>query len=169
MNYYSLNQNEIDLVTMIGTRRWENGRAVKFNHQLNVGAGMTVDQDIEAVAGELACAAVLDVYYDIKTDYPTADLLPIQDLTYKGKTIDVKTTTWKNGVLFARGNKLEKQCDLYVLVVREPKTWNFTVAGYATNEMLFKKENYKDLGGYGKPVYQLPQCFLHTLGELLEL
>lgn len=112
--------------------------------------------DIDGMVGEYCVAKHMNVCPDLTVSIRNggSDLI-----SPKGKTVDVKTTRWKNGRLLATLKKAEDPCDIYVLVVVDD--CGGEIIGYATKEMLFQDENIEDLGR--GPGYVLTQDQLRVM------
>lgn len=83
--------------------------------------------------------------------------------TFNGRSIDVKSTTYKNGRLLCTLDKANDPCDIYVLVITDDK--GGTIAGWAKKEDIFLDKNKTDLGhGIG---YALEQTDLNKNFEQL--
>lgn len=97
--------------------------------------------DMDGVIGEFCVAKILNLWPDMTIGVRKggADIV-----TQKGTTIDVKTTRVKSGKLLATLSKASDPCDAYVLAIVDDN--GCTIAGWASKEMLFKKENINDLG-----------------------
>ena len=161
----SLNKNEQQLCKTIAKNRYENAREKGFRKSEIVEVNSHTSIDVDGVGSEMAAAKVLNVYYDIETDFQASEL-PTHDLMYKGKTVDVKTTKYKTGRLIVMPHKKNDQCELYLLVVGEfPE---YTVVGCATYDEIVKEENWGDPFGRGKPAYFLDQHKLTPVEELIE-
>jgi len=165
MIFCKLAKNEQSLCESIAKKRYENAREKGFHKSKIMDVNSHTTLDVDGVGSEMAAAKVLNVYYDIETDFQ-ANELPTHDLMYKGKTVDVKATKYKTGRLIVMPHKKHDQCDLYLLVVGEfPE---YYVVGAATFDEIVQEENWGDPFGRGKPAYFLDQHKLTPVEELIE-
>ena len=74
-----------------------------------------------------------------------------------GKTIDIKTTQIKRGLLLVKYATESNPADLYALIIGNGR--RFEYMGYATKKQMFAKSSLGDLG-YG-PVWMLEQSDLN--------
>lgn len=73
--------------------------------------------------------------------------------TFSGRSIDVKSTNYKNGRLLCTLGKASDPCDIYVLVITDDE--GGTIAGWAKKEDIFLEKNKIDLGhGVGYAIQQ---------------
>ena len=163
---YKLGKNEQKVCQSIAKMRYENAREKGFGQDKNV---VNVDSykniDVDGVGSEMAAAKILNVYYDIETDFQASDL-PAHDIIHNGKTIDVKTTKYRTGRLIVMPHKKHDKCDVYLLVVGEfPE---YTVVGYAPYNHIVQEENWGDPFGRNRPAYFLDQDKLTPVEELIE-
>ena len=99
--------------------------------------------DLDGFGAELVVAKKLNLYPDLGVSPRSGG----EDLiTYKGKTIDVKQTSYKNGRLLATLKKGEERggSDIFVLVTGVFPTYE--IVGWCYRKELIKRENIKDLG-----------------------
>lgn len=168
MIFCSLAKNEQSLCQSIARKRYENAREKGFNGKLGSGFDKVTshkDVDVDGVGSEMAAAKVLNVYYDIETDFQ-ANELPTHDLMYKGKTVDVKTTKYKTGRLIVMPHKKNDKCELYLLVVGEFP--DYYVVGCATYDEIVQEDNWGNPFGRGKPAYFLDQHKLTPVEDLID-
>lgn len=164
---YKLGKNEQKICESIARMRYDNARDKGFNNKLSdtLFTKSYKDVDVDGVGSEMAAAKILNVYYDVETDFQAHEL-PTHDLICNGKTVDVKTTKYRTGRLIIMPHKKNDQCDLYLLVVGEfPE---YTAVGYATYDEIVQEENWGDPFGRGKPAYFLDQHKLTPVEELIE-
>ena len=160
-----LGENEQKVCESVARMRYENARKKGFSQSQNVvKASSHKDIDVDGVGSEMAAAKVLNVYYDIETNY-SAHELPLHDLMYKGKTVDVKTTKYQRGRLIVMPHKVHDKCDIYLLVVGSFPDYN--VVGYAAHDQIIQEENWGDPFGRGKPAYFLDQHKLTPIEDLI--
>jgi len=143
-----LNEVEQRLARYIATRRQSINSSAGIN-DLKFTARDSGGMHLDGFGGELAFCRLFNVYPDLQVnDKNRADCR-----LHCGLTVDVKTTHHENGRLISIRHKVEKQADLYALVVgRFPR---YRLVGLATAEELFSDESLKDLG-HG-PTYMLDQ------------
>ena len=162
---YKLGKNEQKVCESIARMRYENAREKGFGKSDILEVTSYKSIDVDGVASEMAAAKILNVYYDIETDFQASEL-PTHYLICKGKTVDVKTTKYRTGRLIVMPHKKNDQCDLYLLVVGSfPE---YSVVGYATYDEIVQEENWGDPFGRNKPAYFLDQYKLTPVEELIE-
>lgn len=162
---YKLGKNEQKVCESIARMRYENAREKGFGKSDILEVTSYKSIDVDGVASEMAAAKILNVYYDIETDFQASEL-PTHDLICKGKTVDVKTTKYRTGRLIVMPHKKNDQCDWYLLVVGSfPE---YSVVGYATYDEIVQEENWGDPFGRNKPAYFLDQYKLTPVEELIE-
>lgn len=150
-----LNPAEVALAKHLAERRYSGNRNAGVASQ-QVGPQDIKFIDLNGVGGEIAAAKALNVYpdFDISPRAKGCDLVsPL------GKSVDVKTTTYRTGRLISIISKEQCDCDIYVLVIGELP--DYDVVGWCTAEEFIKPENVKDIG-HG-PTYVLDQSALTKL------
>lgn len=149
-----LTDAELFVCRMLGVMR----RSIAMTNvkDQQVGKDDTWKIDIDGMVGEYCVAKHLNLCPDLTVSPRRggSDLI-----SHKKKTIDVKTTRVKDGHLLATLDKVDKACDIYVLVIVDDQGGN--LVGWASKEMLIQKENIKNLG-HG-PGYALSQEKLKPL------
>ena len=83
---YKLGKNEQKVCGSIAKMRYENAREKGFGQDktvVNVESYKNID--VDGVGSEMAAAKMLNVYYDIETDFQAHEL-PTHDLIRNGKT-----------------------------------------------------------------------------------
>lgn len=150
-----LNDTEQRLAKYLAKKRFEHNRK---SHTTNARIGPQSDEetDLEGIGAEIAYCKLMNVFPDTNIDER-----PANDCILKnGKTVDVKTTKYKNGHLIAvcKKAKMEEQPDIYALMVGVFPKYRF--AGMMDSKELLKEERLKDLG-YG-PTFAAKQQELHT-------
>ena len=103
--------------------------------------------DIDGVVGEFCVAKWLNVCPDFTVSIRKGG---VDLLSPNGKSIDVKTTRYKNGRLLATKTKAHDPCDIYILAITDDKGCD--IIGWVDQADLFKPENIINLGhgeGYG--------------------
>ena len=111
--------------------------------------------DVDGVVGEYCVAKMLNVFPDFTVSIRKGG---VDLISSSGKTIDVKTTRYKNGRLLATTSKVNDPCDIYILAIVDDKGCD--VVGWATKEQLLQDVNLIDLG-HGKG-FSLNQDQLNT-------
>jgi hypothetical protein len=134
-----LNAGEMHVCRLLGFLR----RSVNLNKTKDqqVGKQDPWDIDMDGVIGEFCVAKVLNVCPDFSIHARSGG----DDLVLpSGATIDVKTTRLKQGNLLATLSKIDAPSDIYILAIVDDKGCN--IEGWIQKDMLFKKENLKNLG-----------------------
>jgi hypothetical protein len=99
------------------------------------------DIDMDGVIGEFCVAKTLNICPDFSIHARSGG----GDLTLSdGRTVDVKTTRFKQGNLLATLNKINDPSDIYILAIVDGSGCN--IEGWVAKEGLFKDENIKNLG-----------------------
>lgn len=150
----NLTDSELLVCRLLGVMR----RSAAMNNVTDqqVGEKDTWEMDVDGVVGELCAAKRLNVCPDLTIGIRSGG----HDLISKTKqTVDVKTTRVKNGRLLATLDKIDKSCDIYVLVIVDD--FGGDVVGWASKEEFLIDANIKDLG-HG-PGYALSQEKLNKL------
>ena len=117
--------------------------------------------DMNGMIAEYCVAKALNVCPDLTISVRSGG----QDLaTPGGHSVDVKSTTYKDGRLLCTLSKANEPCDFYVLVVTDDE--GGTIAGWAAKEDIFLDKNKQDLGhGIGYAVNQ--SDLNHNLEKLM--
>jgi hypothetical protein len=134
-----LNAGEMHVCRLLGFLR----RSINLNKTKDqqVGKQDPWDIDMDGVIGEFCVAKVLNVCPDFSIHARSGG----DDLVLSsGATIDVKTTRLKQGNLLATLSKIDAPSDIYILAIVDDKGCN--IEGWIQKDMLFKKENLKNLG-----------------------
>jgi hypothetical protein len=97
--------------------------------------------DIDGVVGEFCVAKWLNVCPDLTISIRKGGVDLVSPI---GRTIDVKTTRYKNGRLLATKSKANDPCDIYILAITDETGCD--IIGWANQEDLFKPENIVNLG-----------------------
>ncbi len=118
-----------------------------------VDQAVTKDQSkiIDGFAGEIAFCKIHNCYL------PKSSESRPWDVMIGGKTIDIKTTQIKRGLLLVKYATESNPADLYALIIGNGR--RFEYMGYATKKQMFAKSSLGDLG-YG-PVWMLEQSDLN--------
>ena len=125
---------------------------------LKFGPQSAEETDLEGAASELAAAKILNVWPDLDPSKSS-----VHDFTFRGYTIDVKTTKYQTGRLLLPLYKKNKACDYYVLMIGSfPK---YKCIGFASKEDLINDDKIGTLGKTKS--YMLEQNELKTLEEFL--
>lgn len=154
----TLNNIEQRVSKAIAKARYKNARDKNVTDK-KIGDQSNWETDLEGIGSEIAAAKAFNVYPDLEVGH-----IPTADLVIDGYTIDIKSTKYATGHLLATKTKLDRQCDVYVLVVGTFP--NYELKGWCSKSDLFKPENLKDLGmGEG---YALPQDKLKDINRLIK-
>lgn len=137
----TLNKQELRLAKFIANQRAE------FNKHSGVKEAKVGKQDssvieFEGMCGEIAFCKLFNIYPDLRVEVVT-QLNDDGDCTYKGKRVDVKTTSYKNGKLLTAPWKKDN-VDLYALMIGESPTYEFK--GFAHASELKSKDKLQFLG-----------------------
>jgi len=159
-----MNKIEIELLNTeqkiaeyIARSRTKTNRAAGIKN-LKAGPQSSEETELEGVASELAAAKILNVWPDLDTSKAS-----VEDFTFRGYTIDVKTTKYHAGRLLLPLYKKDKACDYYILMIGSfPK---YKCMGFAAKKDLINEDKIGTLGNYKN--YMLEQNELKTLEEFL--
>jgi len=152
----TLNIAEQKLSTYLAAARYKSNRGKEVEDK-KIGPQSTQATDLEGIGAEIGFCKLFNIYPDTQTEY-----IPAHDGTFHdGRTIDVKSTKYRNGHLIAVKTKKNNPADLYALMIGEMPNYKF--AGFSTPEQLFRNENEKDFG-YGMS-YALTQEALLGVDE----
>lgn len=91
--------------------------------------------ELEGHMGELALAVMLGVASDRATEK-----LFLDDLVYRGFTIDTKTSPKHYADLLVVPEKLHRQCDIYCLMIGAPESATYYCRGFCFKETVFQRE-----------------------------
>lgn len=148
----TLSKAEQKLAIFLARARHQNARSNGVVDR-KIGPQDCETTDLNGIGGEIAFCKMANLYPDLEIADPS-ELSDRPDCTLDdGRTIDIKTTKYKNGKLLATLKKDAFRCDLYALMIGEMPTYRYV--GMATAGELFREENIEDLG-HGKS-YALPQ------------
>ena len=145
-----LTYSELFICRTLGVMRRSEAMNKVFDQQM--GKQDTWAIDIDGMVAEFCAAKLLNVCPDLTISVRRGGA----DLVCKGKTIDVKSTRYKDGRLLATLKKNDNPCDIYILVIVDDKGGD--VIGWASKDLLFKEENKTNLGhgeGYALSQNQL--------------
>ena len=156
----TLNEAEIRLAKYIGKCRFDNARNNGIANQ-KMGSQSNQLTDENGMGGEIALCKFLNCYPDMEIVLD----LPSYDLVYRGKRIDAKTTTYKDGRLLATLKTSLGDADIYVLVTGQIP--DYTLAGWALETELLSDSNIRDLG-HGRG-YCMSQSQLLPINQLKTL
>ena len=146
-----LTPSECAVAQMLASMRTMVSRAAGITNLKQGGQSQHITE-LEGMAAELAFAK----HFNICPDMSIKPVGGGSDGILKGKTIDVKVTSYPDGRLLAHPNKKKDPSDVFVLLVgKMPK---YRIAGYALAEDLIHPNNLTDLG-HG-PVYAMNQSSL---------
>lgn len=130
-----LTDSELRICQFVGMMRYHTtSRACEEQIQSDLNP---LDITIEGVIGEYCVSKHLNLHFSLDTDLRVewgADLV-----TYKGKTIDVKTTRKKGGNLNATLTSANKNFDIYVLCELESDGCN--IVGWIAKNKFITPEN----------------------------
>jgi hypothetical protein len=147
-----LTEAELFLCRMLGVMRRSEAMHKVVNQQ--VGKDDTWSIDIDGVVAEYCVAKMLNVCPDLTVSVRSGG---VDLISRNGKTIDVKSTRYKNGRLLATLKKVHDPCDIYILVIADDT--GADIIGWASKELLFNDANIINLG-HGKG-YVLDQSKLN--------
>jgi len=142
-----LTDAEVTIAHMIAEGKSTYGPQVSWNKFTRSGDAHT--NLVNGFAAEMAVAKYLNVYPDLK------DKSDHEDLTYRGQTINVKSTKYPYGKLLVPDYQ-GRTADWYILVTGEMP--EFTIRGVVHADEVFRQENIGDLGkgkAYIMEQYQL--------------
>ena len=142
----TLNETEKKICEYLAKSRYSCARENNV-HNGKIGPQSNWETDLNGIGSEFAFCKMINVYPDLSI-YPRKG--GHDCLTHKNKTINVKSTKYKNGRLLTKMDTDPKDSDYFVLMVGEFPTYEFR--GFIESEELIKKENIIDLGhgpGYG--------------------
>lgn len=135
----TLSEAEQKLAIFLAKKRYSNARTKGITDN-KIGDQSNYFTDLEGMAAEIAACKLLNVYPDLQTNQ-----IPIHDLiTSKGYTVDVKVTKYETGKLLAVKNKIDSQCDYYMLMIGEFPVYR--CAGFASSKDLLSEKTLTDLG-----------------------
>lgn len=140
-NVYLLDQSEQQIVELVAHQRQNNKVDTGWNGKGTVNKKSSVDLNIVGFGAEFIFCRELNLYPDFKI-HNTSKLqgTDYYDAIYKGKTIDVKVNRKHQHPLMIPSYAKSK-CDLFALFSCIYPRFRFE--GFATNEMVFKKENIR--------------------------
>jgi hypothetical protein len=152
-----LNEIEQRLARHVAAKRQKDCED-KGAKNLRMGPQSDLQSHLDGIGAELAFCKLMNVYPDMVTDrWPDSDAI-----TRYGDSVDVKTTRYPNGRLVMPLHKVNKQSDLYALMVGTfPE---YQMVGVLSAEQVFRPENVRDLG-HG-PCYVIEQEKLEQVEEL---
>ena len=155
---HTLNTTEMEICKLQGDKRLSDCNRMGIENQK---AGPQSDRitELQGVAGEMVVARLYNVYPDF------ADQAGTHDVVIRGRTVDVKTTSYESGHLqvsfktcFARG------ADVYILVIG--KFPEYRIAGWVPNHIIIDSVNLTTNKNNGSQYYQLPQSELYPVENL---
>jgi hypothetical protein len=154
-----LSHFEIGIGFMIGAQRNGSNRMAGVNDR-KIGYQNGIDIDVLGACAELAFCKFANVYPDLSISIRKGTC----DLELKnGMKVDVKATTYPQGMLLAESTKagLKNAADIYVLMINLCKTYRiWRIAGWATANDLLKPENLRKMKDNYRPSYALNQSVL---------
>jgi hypothetical protein len=148
-----LTDSEMFICRTLGVMR--RSEAMNKVKDQQMGKNDTWSIDIDGMVGEFCVAKYLNVCPDLTISVRKggSDLISRQN-----KTIDVKTTRYKDGRLLATLKKYEDACQIYILVIVDD--FGGDIVGWASHEELCNERNKTNLGhgeGYALEQSQLNQ------------
>jgi hypothetical protein len=157
MKKIELTEIEQELIKLVAQKRYKSNRKDNVKNA-KIGNQSNEVTDLDGFGAELFVAKTLNLYPDLSIKPRTGG---IDLITAKGKTVDVKQTSYKNGRLLAtiKKGKEENGSDIFVLVVGSFPAYE--IAGWCYRKKLIKNENIKNLG-YGA-TYALDQDELNKI------
>ena len=144
----TLSASECAVAQMLASMRTLVSRAAGITN-LKQGKQSQHKTEVEGMAAELAFAKAFNIC-------PDMSIKPVAggaDGILRGKTVDVKVTSYSGGRLLAHPNKKKAPSDVFVLLIGEMP--DYRIAGYAHAADLLHDDNLTDLG-HG-PVYAMDQ------------
>jgi len=122
------------------------------------GPQSTYHTDLHGVGAEMAFGKHRNLFPDLSVNPRSggSDFVNTQ-----GDEIDIKCTSYKTGKLIVNEKKKESSTKYFVLMIGEVP--EFEIVGYATADEVFEEKNKTEL--YGRTVYQIDQCNLHSMQE----
>jgi len=148
----NLTRQELFICEYIGSCRRKN--AMQFNKDRQVSKRDPFDIDIEGFMGEFIVAKYLGVMPDFSLNEKKN---PIDLISRKGKTVDVKTTRNPNGKLYVTDYHKNNPCDIYILVCIDDEGGN--LIGWIDGKSLFEKAEFSEANNH--PSYILEQSMLN--------
>jgi len=153
----SLNEGEAAIATIASVMRYCVNRAAGVKDKKG-GPQSNYYTDLHGFGAELAFGKHRNLYPDLGTSPRSGGS---DFINANGEEIDIKCTQYKTGKLIVNEKKKKSSTKYFVLMIGEVP--DFEIIGYATSDEIFKDENKKEL--YGRTVYQLEQCQLHSMQE----
>lgn len=119
---------------------------------------------LEGYAGELAFAAMFNVFPDFSPVLEKGTPLPDSDVTVAGVGIDVKCTAKPAGKMNVVGWKAHARCDAFALVVGDFAAGKYRLAGFITPAEVVAEKYFQAWGT--PPFYAVPQGDLYEFAAL---
>lgn len=137
----TLNEQEVRLAKFIARER------SKFNRDNGVTDAKVCNEksekiEEEGMGGEIAFCKIFNIYPDLRVENVNTSN-DNGDCEYKGHRVDVKTTSYRNGMLITVPWKKDT-VDYYALMVGEMPTYEFK--GFAKSSDLKNKNKLRHLG-----------------------
>lgn len=130
---------ELHICRILGVMRRSTAKGKVVDRQMGKQSPWEIDMD--GMIGEYCVAKAFNLCPDLTVSVRHGG----KDLeTFNGRSIDVKSTQYKNGRLLCTLTKEQEPCDIYVLAIVDDS--GATIAGWAKKEDIFKEENIEDLG-----------------------
>lgn len=155
----TLTPYEFEIALLIGSHRQKEAvrKGLKDQHGLEFGSKDPLVCHVEGVAGEMACAQALNVYW-----VPTVNTFKSPDLA---DDIQVKTRGRADYDLLVRPKDDVEH--LFVLVTKEPANLVYRVHGWLTGADAKQQKYLQNYGGRA-PAYFAPQAVLNPIEDLIE-
>ena len=154
-----LSDTELDLARKIASLRYGSNREAGIKNA-KIGKQSSFETDFIGMCGELAFCKMVNIYPDLTIEAGGHQY----DCLLRSTRIDIKTTHYKNGNLLSGSKKEYDEIDVFVLVVGDPASAEFTFVGWQTYKELRMKKNISE---QFKGSYALPQDKLETPEKLL--
>lgn len=157
MKSITLTDNDLMICRVIGNMRTMCSRANNVN-DVQIGKQDAWMTDEWGVIGEYAFCKLHNIFFDCAVSPRSGSY----DCLYKGKRLDIKTTTLPHGQLIAV-QKINSDIDVFVMAILEGNTVSFP--GFMTANEFYSDENLLTLKGASKPSYVVPQSKLRKWAE----
>jgi len=137
----SLNEAEKEIGSILAKKRYEQARNNNIEQTVPVKTWDVLEYDREGIFAEMAFCKIADVYPQLVFTIAVMSVkmgADYGDVFYKGKNIDVKSTTHEKGKLIA--NVKNDNVDYYALMVG--KEGEYRLAGLMKAQILCQEERY---------------------------
>jgi len=152
-----LNEGEAAMATIAAVMRYCVNRSAGVIDKKG-GPQTAYHTDLHGVGAEMAFGKHRNLFPDLSVSPRSggSDFVNTQ-----GDEIDIKCTSYKTGKLIVNEKKKGSSTKYFVLMIGEVP--EFEIVGYATADEVFEEKNKTEL--YGRTVYQIDQCNLHSMQE----